>query len=297
MPPLLSSKDDFVTASTLWVALGLVFVAGVLAVIGGGEWAAERMARERGVYEKIIGKELYRLFLDISPQEFFLLHVLLFFGAIGFAGVMLEDWLSGALVGGAIGIFAPRWWLKKKWAGRLHEIDEQVEESMIYMANSFKANPALPDAIQDCINSMGPPLTQEYSVLLKEYKLGTPLDTALINMQNRVPARNLQLAVSALLIGRTVGGNIPKILEDIAGTIRESYRLERVIDTQTAQGRMQAWVMGLMPAVVIGMFYLMDPELITPLFETWQGYIILSVAAVLNVIGVVFILKIVRIEV
>lgn len=285
------------TATTLWVALGLVFVAGVLAVVGGGEWAAERMARERGIYEKVIGKELYRLFLDISPQEFFLLHVLIFFGAIGLSGVMLEDWVWGVIVGSTIGIMGPRMWLKRRWNGRIREVDEQVEEAMIYMSNSFKANPALPDAIQDVINSMGPPLTQELSVLLKEYKLGTPLDTALINMQARMPSRNLQLAVSALLIGRTVGGNIPGILEDIANTIRESYRLERVIDTQTAQGKMQAWVMGLMPAVVIGMFYLMDPELITPLFETLWGYMILAAAAVLNIIGVAFILKIVRIEV
>lgn len=285
------------TASTLWIALGLIFIAGILAVMGGGEWTADRMARERGLYEKVIGKELYRLFLDISPQEFFLLHVLIFFGAIGLSGVLLEDWGFGVLVGSVIGIMGPRMWLKRKWRGRIREIDEQVEESMIYMSNSFKANPALPDAIQDVINAMGPPITQEFSVLLKEYKLGTPLDAALINMQNRVPSRNMQLAVSALLIGRTVGGNIPKILEDIASTIRESYRLERVIDTQTAQGKMQAWVMGMMPAVVIGMFYLMDPELIIPLFETLPGYAILAIAAVLNIIGVVFILKIVRIEV
>jgi tight adherence protein B len=279
------------------VALALVFVAGVLAVMGGGEWASERMAREKGVYEKVIGKELYRLFLDISPQEFFLLHCLLFFALIGMSSYLIGDWITGTLIGGFIGIMGPRTWLKKRWKGRLTEINEQVEESMIYMANSFKANPALPDAIQDVINSMGPPITQEYSVLLKEYKLGTPLDTALINMQNRVPARNLQLAVSALLIGRTVGGNIPKILEDIANTIRESYRLERVIDVQTAQGRAQAWVMGAMPLVVIGMFYMMDPELITPLFETLWGYLILAGATVLNIIGVVFILKIVAIEV
>ncbi len=285
------------TDSTLWVALALVFIAGMLAVMGGGEWASERMAREKGVYEKVIGKELYRLFLDISPQEFFLLHCLLFFGLIGTFSYLLGSWLTGSLLGGFFGIMGPRMWLKKRWKGRITEINEQVEESMIYMANSFKANPALPDAIQDVINSMGPPITQELSVLLKEYKLGTPLDTALINMQNRVPARNLQLAVSALLIGRTVGGNIPGILEDIANTIRESYRLERVIDTQTAQGKMQAWVMGLMPLVVIGMFYMMDPELITPLFETLWGYMILAVATILNIIGVVFILKIVAIEV
>lgn len=285
------------TDTTLWIALGLTFVAGVLLVMGGGEWAAERVAKEKGLYERLIGKELYRLFLEISPQEFFLLHCLIIVMSIALATAGFGSWVWGLIVGLIVGIMGPRAWLKKRWKARIQEINESVEESMIYMSNSFKANPALPDAIQDVINSMGPPITQEFSVLLKEYKLGTPLDTALINMQTRVPARNLQLAVSALLIGRTVGGNIPKILEDIANTIRESYRLERVIDTQTAQGRMQAWVMGLMPLVVIGAFYLMDPELITPLFETFGGYLVLAVAAILNVIGVVLILKIVRIEV
>ena len=286
-------SNDFV----LIIAGILVFVAGALAVYGGGEWTATRFTSKRGVYEQLVGKELYRLFLKVSPQEFFIYHVFFVFGAIALAGIMLEDWILGTVLGLVIGLFGPRVWLKSEWKKRITLLDSQVEEAMIYMSNSFKANPALPDAIQDVINSMGPPLTQELSVMLKEYKLGTPLDNALINMQRRVPARNLQLAIAALLIGRTVGGNIPKILEDIAGTIRESYRLERVIDTQTAQGKMQAWVMGLMPAAVIGLFFLMDPELITPLFETFAGFIILSIAALFNIIGVIFILKIVRIQV
>lgn len=281
----------------LYLGIALGFIAAFLVVLGSGEWVANRVARERGIYEKVIGKELYRLFLDITPQEFFLLHMFGVLVAIFLGGFFIGDWLAGGIVGLAAGILLPRTVLKRKWKKRLVNLNEQIEEAMIYMANSFKANPALPDAIQDVCNAMGPPVTQEFSVMLKEYRLGTPLDTALINMQQRVPARNLQLAISALIIGRTVGGNIPKILEDISSTIRESYRLERVIDTQTAQGKMQAWVMGLMPAVVIGAFYLMDPELITPLFETLPGYGVLAVAAVLNVIGVAFILKIVRIQV
>ncbi len=283
--------------ATVWVAIVLAFIACILAVIGGGEALANKVAREKGLYERLIGKELYRLFLDISPQEFFLLHILFLVMAIVISGIMIEDWTMGFIVGGVIGYAGPKMYLKRAWKNRIKDLDAQVEEAMIYMSNSFKANPALPDAIQDVVNSMGPPITQELSVLLKEYKLGTPLDAALINMQARVPSRNLQLAVSALIIGRTVGGNIPKILEDIANTIRESFRLERVIDTQTAQGKMQAWVIGMMPIVVIVMFYLMDPELITPLFETIPGYGILAVAALLNLVGVVFILKIIRIQV
>lgn len=279
----------------LILALLLIFVAGVLAVLGGGEWMADRLSQERGVYERIVGKELYRLFLEISPQEFVLIHLFAVLAGGGF-GYVMSEWV-GAVLGLVAGFFGPRIYLKQAWKTRLLELDGQVEEAMIYMANSFKANPAMPEAIQDVINAMGPPISQELSVMLKEYKLGTPLDQALISLQRRVPSRNLELAISALIIGRTVGGNIPQILEDIAGTIRESFRLERVIDTQTAQGKMQAWVMGSMPGVVVGVFYLLDPELIRPLFSTLVGYMVLGVAVVLNVIGVFFILKIVKIDV
>ncbi len=262
----------------------------------GGEWVGNRLAAEKGVYERVVGKELHRLFLQVSPQEFATYHAAFFIGLILLIG-LISNFVIGIIVGGFIGIFAPRLYLKMKWKARLEEINEQVEEALVYMANSFKANPSLPEAIQDVCNAMGPPISQEFGVLLKEYRLGTPLDQALVNLQRRMPARNMELAISALVIGRTVGGNIPDILEEISSTIRESYRLERLIDTQTAQGRMQAWVMGLMPAGVVVMFNFMDPDLIQPLFETMMGYAILGVAAVFNIIGVALILKIVAIEV
>lgn len=280
----------------LWLALVAVFIACVLAVIGGGDWVAGRVSQERGVYERIVGKELYRLFLNVTPQEFVLIHIFITLAGAGLGVLLLGGWLGG--IGGlVVGFMAPRFWLRRQWAARIQRINEQIEEAMIYMANSFKANPSLPEAIADVTTAMPAPISQELSVMLREYKLGTPLDDCLIRLQQRMPARNLELAISALLVGRTVGGDIPKILEDISSTIRESYRLERVIDTQTAQGKMQAWVMGAMPAVVVSVFYLMDPELISPLFNTMIGYVIISIAVVLNIIGVILILKIVNIRV
>lgn len=278
------------------LAMGLFFVTGVLAVVGGGEWAVERLTEKRGVYEAVVGKELHRLFLDTSPKQFIFAHLLSVMAAVGLGYVLLGG-ILGVIVGAVVGTIGPRMWLKRKWQERVDKVDDQVEEAVVYMANSFKANPSLPEAIKDVTLSMGAPISEELSVMLREYQLGTPLDEALINLQRRVPARNLELAISAIRIGRTVGGNIPDILEDIASTIRESHRLEQVIDTQTAQGRMQAWVMGSMPLVVCGAFYMLDPSLIRPLFETFAGYFILGIAVVLNLIGVWLILKILSIRV
>lgn len=275
----------------------LLFLACFLAVYGGGDWLAAKFSEEASVYEKFIGKKLKRLFLSVTPQEFIIGHVVFIVVAMGLGGYLMGSFILGVPLGLIAGIALPSLWLDMQWSGRIKLIEEQVEEALIYMSNSFKTNPSLPEAFQDVCNSMAPPITQEFSVMLREYKLGTPLDQALINLQKRVPARNLQLAVSALLIGRTVGGNIPRILEDTSSTIRESYRLERVIDTQTAQGRMQAWVMGAAPGAMCGVFYLMDPTLVRPLFNTFSGYIILAIALALNITGVFLILKIVAIDV
>ncbi|MFB6373356.1 MAG: type II secretion system F family protein, partial [Bradymonadaceae bacterium] len=278
------------------LALGLVFVTLVLVVLGAGDWAVERLSQQKSLYEAVVGEELHRLFLDTSPSQFIMIHLLAVLASLGFGYIVLGG-ILGALVGGVIGVFAPRYYLKQQWQSRIKAIDEQVEEAVIYMANSFKANPSLPDAIKDVTKSMGPPISEELEVLLREYQLGTPIDQALINLQKRMPSRNLELAISALRVGRSVGGDISDILEDIADTIRESYRLEREIDKQTAQGRMQAWVMGLLPLAFLAFMYWFDPQLVTPLFESFVGYMVIAIAAVLNIIGVYLILKVVDIEV
>lgn len=278
------------------LALGLVFVAAVLAVLGGGDWVVERLSEKRSVYESVVGEELHRLFLETSPRQFIFVHLLCVLGGFGL-GWYLSGSLAGGVLGGALGVWGPRYYLKRRWEKRIDAVNEQVEEAMVYMSNSFKANPSLPDAIRDVTESMGPPISEEFSVMMREYQLGTPLDKALINLQRRMPARNLELALSALRVGRAVGGNIPDILEDIADTIREGYRLEREIDAQTAQGRLQAWVMGMVPVIFIAIIYLFDPTLVRPLFESFVGYTILGGAAVLDLIGVVFIWRIVSIRV
>ena len=279
----------------LWLALALTFVFGVLGVLALGDWAVDIVTRQKEVYEAILGEELQRLFSDTSPREFIVIHICAFLGC-SILGYLIFGWF-GVIVGAAVGAFGPRFYLQWKWNQRVDQVNEQVEEATMYMANSFKANPSLPEAIKDVVASMGPPISEELNLVIREYQLGTPLDDALINLQERMPARNLELAISAIRVGRAVGGNIPEILEDIAETVRESYRLERVIDTQTAQGRMQAWVMGSMPLAVVGAFYLLDPELVMPLFQSLPGYIIIGIAVILNMIGVYFIIQVVSIEV
>ncbi len=95
------------------------------------------------------------------------------------------------------------------------------------------------------------PINQEIDLMVKEVKVGSTLEQGLLAMAQRVGSTILDSALSAILIGRQVGGNLPKILETTAATLREMNRLEGVMRTKTAEGKVQLYVIACMPAVLI----------------------------------------------
>jgi tight adherence protein B len=109
---------------------------------------------------------------------------------------------------------------------------------------------------------------------IKEMKVGSTLDQSLLHMASRVASRPLDSALSAILIGRQVGGNLPRVLETTALTLREMRRLEGIIRTKTAEGKMQLWVIAALPfGLLVGLNQLW-PGYFTPLQTTFVGYII-----------------------
>jgi tight adherence protein B len=116
------------------------------------------------------------------------------------------------------------------------------------------------------------PIRQEVELAIKEMKVGSSLDQALLHMAARVGSRQLDSALSAILIGRQVGGNLPKILESTSATLREMARLEGVIRTKTAEGKMQLWVIGAMPLVLAVSLNYCFPGYTDLLTQSMAGY-------------------------
>jgi tight adherence protein B len=137
--------------------------------------------------------------------------------------------------------------LRKK---RIQEIERQLDGFLLALANALKSTPSIGAAFQSVAPVIQPPMRQEVELAIKEMKVGSTLDQALLHMAARVGSRQLDSALSALLIGRQVGGNLPKILETTSATLREMSRLEGVIKTKTAEGKMQLRVIGVMPLVL-----------------------------------------------
>jgi tight adherence protein B len=165
------------------------------------------------------------------------------------------------------------------------------------MAGSLRAGGSLHQALDMVVRESGAPLSQEFSLLLREQRLGVALEDSLRGMSQRLQTEEVDLFVSALTIAKEVGGNLSEILDRLASTLRAKAVMEGKIRALTSQGKLQGIVVGLLPVFLAGVLYAMDPQAMRPLFTTYYGWGVMATIAVLLMLGGFFIKKIVTIDV
>lgn len=185
-------------------------------------------------------------------------------------------------------------WQKRQ---RVVAIEAQLDGFLSAMANALKATPSLGDAFASVQRLLPPPIQQEIELAVKEMRVGSTLDQALLFMATRIGSRQVDSALSAILIGRQIGGNLPKILDTTASTLREMHRLEGVVRTKTAEGKAQLWVLALTPAVLLLAFDAVKDGYFAPLTESVTGYVVIIVAAFFWVASIVTARKILDVDV
>jgi tight adherence protein B len=191
----------------------------------------------------------------------------------------------------------PKIWFIDAKNKRQDKIEQQLDTFLTALANSLKASPSLGDAMGNAAALMRTPIREELELTMKENQLGMPLDQAVLNMGARVGSRAFAGALTTVLIGRQTGGDLPRILETSAATLREMARLEGVVRTKTAEGKAQAWVLGVMPPILIGILNWIDPEWLTPLNTTFVGGIIWVVATAFWIAAVFLARKILAVDI
>ncbi|MET0401188.1 MAG: type II secretion system F family protein [Cystobacter sp.] len=195
------------------------------------------------------------------------------------------------------GFFLPIILVKHYRKRRIKKFNVQLVDALQAMANAFKAGLTFPQAIEHVAREAQPPLAQEFGLFVKEIKLGVPLEEALINMGRRVGSDDLELVVVATNIARQLGGNMAEMFETISSVIRERFRLEGKIDALTSQGKLQGWVVAAMPAVLGLVLNYMRPDLMEPMMDHWFGYVLVTVIALMEVMGILIIRRIVNIDI
>ncbi len=191
----------------------------------------------------------------------------------------------------------PYIWIHLEKAKRTTEIEFQLDGFMLALANALKAIPSITAALNSVVPILQPPMREEVELATKEMKVGSSLDQALLHMAARIGSRSMDSALSAVLIGRQVGGNLGKVLETTALSLREMQRLEGVVRTKTAEGKMQLWVIGGLPMGIIITMSLLQPGFFDPLQGSLFGYLMSGAAAGFWITALVLARKILAVDI
>jgi len=237
------------------------------------------------------------MFMIIPRQKLLILHfiIVVTFFFLGFLAI--GRGLFWATIFAVVAFFLPALYFIRLKSKRAEKFDDQLVDALITIANSMKAGLTLPQAFNVVAEHMNAPIAQEFDLLLKEHTLGATMDQCMERTLERVESRYLYIAFTATSIGQASGGNMPDILNKISETIRELSKLEKKIRAMTAQGKMQGFVLTLLPLVFGVIIYRMDPTLIAPLFNDFFGYLFVIAALVLDVVGGFFCWKIINVEI
>ena len=141
------------------------------------------------------------------------------------------------------------------------------------------------------------PISFEFKLLTNEIRLGVSLEDALANMNKRLGCPDMELVSVAIITARQTGGELTGILERLAGVIRERVRIQQKLRSLTAQGRMQAWIIGLVPfALMLTLFYL-TPDMMESFFSSLVGILLLIGVIILDICGFLMTRKITTIDI
>ncbi|MFN2492913.1 MAG: type II secretion system F family protein [Pyrinomonadaceae bacterium] len=190
--------------------------------------------------------------------------------------------------------FAHVWWKRKK---RLDHFLEHLPDALDLMSRALSAGHAFSEAMHMISTEMPEPIATEFRKTYEEQNLGLSLKLALENLTQRIPLLDLRMCVTAVLIQRETGGNLAEILEKVAYTIRERFRIMGDLKTLTTSSRMSAWLLCGLPIFVSIVITIMNPEYMSVLWKDPRGHYLIGTAMLLQVTGMLIVRKILKIKI
>jgi tight adherence protein B len=232
----------------------------------------------------------------LKPEEYLVLKILISLAA-GLVSWMLgfEMFLIiGFLV---VGYMCPHFYMIRKRKKRLEAISYQLVETLGIMANSLRAGFSFMQAMQLAGKETPEPLGPELDRATMEAGLGVPLEEVLESLLKRLPNKELEVVIRAILAQRRAGGNLAQLMETMEDTIRGRIKVLDELRTLTAQGRMSSWIITLLPVSLALYLYFAADDYFTPMLEHPLGLLMLSLAGIAIILGWILIRKIIKVEV
>jgi tight adherence protein B len=273
------------------VAVSVSLLAWALIDIG-----VNGLARYRRLFTEHTHVRLRELFLFVDPKRLFLIN-LAFMLLVGVAaGIASRSWVVAVVMAGIAGA-VPRIVLAKLRQRRFDKLEQQLPDALLLLAGGLKAGMGLSQTIAQLVREAQAPVSQEFDLVLREQRLGVGLDEALEGLQQRAPLQSVTLSVSAMRIASETGGQLAETLERASSTLRQKLAMEAKIRALTSQGKLQAWVVGALPILLIVVLNKMEPAAMELMFTTRAGWATLACIGLLEFFGVMIIRKIVDIDV
>jgi len=256
--------------------------------------AAMRVLSVRG-YQHPLQRLIDDAALKFRASEFMVLQLVVVVVVVIIAKVAGLP-LLGLIILALVIIVVPLMWLDHKGDKRRKAFNDQVPNTLMLLAGSLKAGQALEQALNVAGVESPDPTGIEFQKVLAQLRLGVVPEDALGSLATRMRSEAFAWAVMSTVIQRQVGGNLAEIYESTAHTLRERAKLRREIETLTAEGRISAIILVILPFAVGGMVGIVNRGYLKPLFTTTMGNAMLGAAFVLMLIGILWMRAIVRVD-
>jgi len=202
-----------------------------------------------------------------------------------------------ALLVGVIAAAAPIVKINMERGKRLNRFEEQLPEAVEVMVRALRAGHPFTDTLRLVAEEMDQPIAKEFSMVHTDINHGLDMKVAFMNLLERVPNMTLMGLVTAVVVQRETGGNLAETLQNISKIIRGRFRFQRRVKSLTAEGRMSAWVLAMIPfALFIGLM-ITAPDYLPILIEEPLGRKIVAVSFTLLLIGILWLRKLIRVDV
>src|SRR5215212_61664 len=260
------------------------------------EWLNRRVASSS--LGDRVSRELARADLKFKVAEYFAL-VFMSTVIVAFLAYLIQPLIASALIGGVIGFFIPRFYVKRQQAVRLIKFNDQLSDMLNLMVNGLRAGYSTMQALEAVSRELPTPISDEFRRVVQEMQIGIPMEKALDNLLRRIPSEDLDFVITAINVQREVGGNLSEILDNISFTIRERVRIKGEIRVMTAQVRSSGLVLSLIPVFLTLALWFVSPEYIGSFFDRGPlcGWIAVGLIVGMIASGYFVMMKIADIEV
>lgn len=246
-------------------------------------WVSKRV--EKTSFGDNIARELARADIKFKVAEYLVLILLSIVLVAAVAWFLGNQHPISALIGAAIGAFAPRFYVKAQQRKRLQRFNDQLPDMLNLMVNGLRAGYSTMQAMEAISKELPSPISDEFRRVVQEMQIGIPMETALENLLRRIPSDDLDFVVTAINVQREVGGNLSEILDNISFTIRERVRIKGEVRVLTSQVRTSGTVLSLIPFGLTLILWFLNPDY---LMSVTDGGPICTAVIICTILGLIF---------